>query len=179
MMEKREKVSRSIVMVFLIFCGFTVLQILSPLLLPIGSITDLSGSVGVIDNSEMYEDIPFPLDIPYHCGDRLCHQKLERSFVLNGNQMSFCSRCTAIWIGLTIGLFVMMLCSIDLNERFLGLLILCLVPIGIDGTGQLLGFWESTNVTRVLTGLIIGIPVGLAIGIIIDEIQILYKTKTT
>ena len=55
-----------------------------------------------------------------------------------------------------------------------------LVPIGIDGTGQFLGFWVSTQISRVLTGLPAGIIAGIVIGIIIMEISefpLLKKTK--
>ena len=35
-------------------------------------------------------------------------------------------------------------------------LILALIPIGIDGTGQLFDLWESTNTIRLITGAIAG-----------------------
>jgi len=54
-----------------------------------------------------------------------------------------------------------------------------LVPIGIDGIGQLFGFWESTNIMRVTTGLIIGVCCGISIGIIIDEIKTFIPFKKT
>jgi uncharacterized membrane protein len=85
--------------------------------------------------------------------------------------MPFCSRCTAIWIGIAIGLGFLILYKIPLNEKFLILIILGIFPIGVDGIGQLLGFWESTNVMRVITGSIVGIVCGLAIGLIIDEVD--------
>ena len=40
-------------------------------------------------------------------------------------------------------------------------LILAIVPLGIDGTGQLLGFWESTNLIRAITGGIVGIAIAV------------------
>jgi uncharacterized membrane protein len=67
--------------------------------------------------------------------------------------------------------------QIALDERFLLLLILSLVPIGIDGVGQLLGFWESSNLIRVITGMAAGVPIGFAIGVIIDEIAPLLKKR--
>ena len=178
MMEKRERVSKIIFFIFLIMLLFILLQLLSPVFLQKDTYTDLHGTVGIIDNLERIDSLSFPWNIPYFLGDLLCHQKPDRSFFLNGNQMSFCSRCTAIWFGIAIGLAIMLYYQIDLNERFMLLIILSLIPIGIDGTGQLLGFWESTNLSRVITGLIIGVPVGSAIGIIIDELKTLIKSKT-
>ena len=118
----------------------------------------------------MINNIPSPFNVVYDFGDRLCHQKAERSFFLNGNQMPFCSRCTAIWLGLAVGLGFMVFFKIDLNERFIFLILIGIVPIGIDGLGQLFNFWESTNIIRLITGLLAGIVCGISIALIIDEI---------
>jgi uncharacterized membrane protein len=171
MMEKRERVSKIICFFFLILFLFSLLQVISPLLLPTGMYTNLSGMVGINDNDHLIESMPIPLNFIYSCGDRLCHQKAERSFLLNENQMPFCSRCSAIWIGLAIGLGVLVFYTIGLDEKFLYLLLLSFIPIGVDGVGQLIGFWVSTNVIRVFTGLLVGITSGMGIGIIIDELK--------
>jgi uncharacterized membrane protein len=65
----------------------------------------------------------------------------------------------------------MVLYTVELHEKFLVAIILSLIPIGVDGTGQLFGFWESTNLVRILTGLPAGIICGIAIGVIIDELR--------
>lgn len=177
-MERREKSSRLIILIFFIpFLIWIILQFLAPLALPHGSTNDLSGFVGVSDNEKLIDEMPFPWNSIYSCGDVLCHEKAERSFFINGNQMPFCSRCTAIWLGLAIGLGFMVFYKIELNEKFLILIIIGLVPIGVDGVGQLFGFWISTNTVRVITGLLVGIVCGIAIGLIIDEIRIIYQAK--
>jgi uncharacterized membrane protein len=178
-MERREKVSKIILTIFLIFFLFTVLQFLSPIFLPSNTYTDLSGMVAVSDNQESIDSMPLPWNMAYIFGDRLCHQKTERSFFINGNQMPFCARCTAIWVGLVIGLSIILFYKIELNERFMLFIFISLFPIGIDGIGQLFGLWESSNLSRTLTGLFLGIPFGIAIGIIIDEIKTIYKSKNS
>ncbi len=170
-MEKRERVSKLLLVFFALFFIISILHFLAPLSLPSNSVKDLSGLTGISDNELQIEEMTFPWNVLYSIGDRLCHQKAERSFLVNGNQMSFCSRCTAIWIGIAIGLGFMILYKIPLNEKFLIAIILGIVPIGIDGIGQLFGFWESTNVIRVITGLLVGIVCGFAIGMIIDEVM--------
>ena len=65
-----------------------------------------------------------------------------------------------------------------LDEKFLIAIVLGMVPIGVDGVGQLFNFWESTNVIRVITGLMIGIVCGIAIGLIIDEFSEFRSTKS-
>jgi len=170
-MEKREKsFSFIIFLFFILFLLWILLQFFAPVFLPNNSVRDLSGIVGVSDNEETIEKMQFPLNIVYSFGDRLCHQKAERSFFINGNQMPFCSRCTGIWLGLAIGLGFMVFYKIVPDEKFLILIIIGIVPIAIDGFGQLLHLWESTNIVRLITGLIAGIVTGLAIGIIIDEL---------
>lgn len=179
-MEKREKRSNRIIPIFfIIFLIWVLLQFLAPLALPNGSVDELSGYAGVADNTEPIDDMPLPWNYVYSCGDKLCHQKTERSFYLNSNQMPFCSRCTAIWIGLVVGLGFMVFYSINLDEKFIFVIIIGLVPIGIDGVGQLLMLWESTNIMRVITGLLIGIVCGISIGIIIDEIKTIRPFKKT
>ena len=170
-----------ILLFFLFFLIWTMLQFLGPLLLPENTVSDLTGHVGVTNNQDINEDLGEPWSSVYNCGDILCHQKASRSFFLNGNQMPFCARCTAIWLGIAVGLGFMFFYKIRLNEKFIFIMLIGLVPIGIDGLGQLFGFWESNNLTRVITGILIGIVCGLAIGIIIDEINEIYnerKTKT-
>ena len=171
-MERRGKSSRLFIQIFFfLFLFWIVLQFLAPLSLPRGSIDDLSGLTAISDNEELFSKLPIPCNAVYSIGDRLCHQKAERSFFINDNQMPFCSRCTAIWLGLAIGLGVMVFYRFQLNEKFLFIVIAGVAPIGIDGIGQLFGFWESTNVIRVITGLLIGIVCGIAIGLIIDEFR--------
>jgi uncharacterized membrane protein len=171
-MEKRENsFSFIIFLFFLFFLLWVVLQFIAPIFITNNNIKDLSGIVGVSDNEVIIEKIPFPFNFVYSCGDRLCHQKVDRSLSINGNQMPFCIRCTAIWLGLAIGLGLMIFYKIVLDEKFLILIIIGFVPIAIDGVGQLLNLWESTNIIRLITGLLVGIVTGLAIGIIIDELK--------
>jgi uncharacterized membrane protein len=179
-MEKREKSSKIIILAFFIpFLLWGVLQFLAPLALPHNSVNDLSGYTGLSDNKEAIDNMPSPWNLVYSAGDRLCHEKAERSLFINGNQMPFCSRCTAIWLGLAIGLGFMIFYKIELNEKFVFILIAGMAPIGIDGVGQLFGFWESTNIARIITGLTVGIVCGIAIGVIIDEIREMINSKKT
>jgi len=154
-----------------------LLQFLAPIALPEARVNDLSGLVAVSDNENTINDMDFPWGFVYSAGDRLCHQKAERSLFIHGNQMPFCVRCTAIWLGLAVGLGFMVFYRIQLNEKFLFIILIGLIPIGVDGVGQLFGFWESTNIIRLMTGLLAGIVVGVAIGVIIDEVRAVHLLK--
>ena len=123
----------------------------------------------------------------YAFGDVNCHQKHERSWEVNNNQLPVCTRDVGIFFGLFLGGVVFTrrgwnrwtvrdTCLSLLPERMLdgvyannqrtllwlacGML-LCL-PLIFDGFLQLLTAYESTNIKRVLTG----IPFGLGLGIL-------------
>ena len=57
-------------------------------------------------------------------------------------------------------------------------IVIGLGPVGIDGMGQLFGFWESTNIIRLITGGLAGILTGLAVAVIIQELCILVSKHT-
>jgi uncharacterized membrane protein len=174
-MEKREKSSRKfIIIIFIPFLIFVLLQFFAPLVLETGSVEDLSGYAGPRDNQDKIDNFPFPFNALYDWGDVLCHQKVERSFILNENQMPFCARCFAIFTGMTLGLAFLLFYRVNIDEKFIYIIAISIAPIAIDGFGQLLGYWESTNLIRSITGLLIGFVCGIAIGIIIDELREIY-----
>ena len=178
-MEKRARSSKIIILVFFIaFFIWALLQFLAPLALPSDSVDNLTGVTGISDNEHVIDDMPVPWNFVYSSGDSMCHQRAERSFFINGNQMPFCSRCTSIWLGLAIGMGFMIFYKIQLDEKFVFILIAGIIPMGIDGVGQLFGYWESTNLTRVITGLTVGIICGIAIGVIVDELKDFIYKKT-
>lgn len=126
----------------------------------------------------------------YAFGDVNCHQKHERSWEVNNNQLPVCTRDIGIFFGLFLGGVVFTrrgwnrwtvrdTCLSLLPERWLhsvylknqrtllwlacGML-LCL-PLIADGFLQLLTPYESTNLKRVLTG----IPFGLGLGVLMGS----------
>ena len=82
--------------------------------------------------------------------------------------MSFCARDTGIFIGLVLGFMYASRKKIILT---LPLIIAALLPIGLDGTIQLLTDYESTNPKRLITGLIAGVATGIAVKIIADSLD--------
>lgn len=90
-----------------------------------------------------------------------------------------CSRDVAIYLAMLIGMlllpFIQRMESEDWPNRFI--LLVSAVPIGIDGTGQLLGFWESTNAIRILTGALIGIVLPFYIVPILNSLYLFIQAK--
>ncbi|KAA0007788.1 MAG: hypothetical protein FE035_00995 [Thermoplasmata archaeon] len=86
----RVRVGSKLVLMFFVFTlVFVAFQLFAPVFLPPSTIGNLSGSVGIIDNSEKVRQIGLPWRIVYLVGDFMCHQRADRSFFINSNQMPF------------------------------------------------------------------------------------------
>jgi uncharacterized membrane protein len=189
--------------------GYLILLFMTPMILTPGSVPELSARANRIDyatedgwgswgnqnhgeNSEVghnQEDLGLfswvdlnPLAaFVYLVGDLNCHQKHERSWEINGNQLAVCARDVGLLLGVTLGalfwrqkglnrwtvrdsfLSVFRDQSIEFiykdDRRMLAMFLLLslgVVPIGIDGFTQLLTTYESTNFRRLVTGLSAG-----------------------
>ena len=153
---------------FVLLWGWLSLLLFSPYMIDNGSTGDLSGVVGKYDNRDVIEEMNFLAKFIYYVGDLNCHQLSHRSYSYNDNQMSFCARDTGIFLGLVLGFMYASRKKIVLT---LPLVIATLLPIGLDGTIQLLTDYESTNPRRLITGLIAGLITGIAIKIIADSLD--------
>lgn len=132
------------------------------------------GIVGRVDNANVTDAMPAFERWIYHAGDEQCHQLPQRSLSLNGNQMPFCSRCVSIYLLMAIGLAITVLPRLprydDITALRWWVVVIALVPIGVDGLAQLYGLWESTNLVRFATGGLIGAVTGLALGYMLREV---------
>lgn len=92
----------------------------------------------------------------------ICHQREDRSLHIHGEQMAFCVRDLSIFGGAVCIALAFRLIPTFAKAAPPGLWIalIALVPIGIDGVTQLLGFRESTQVLRIATGLMFSIGIG-------------------
>jgi uncharacterized membrane protein len=194
-------------------CGVSLFFLISfflvPYMLPESSVPQLSGRANAIDYSttaswgnqahtgEMGHDQPTEglfawteLDgfsaFIYAFGDLNCHQKNERSWQINGNQMPVCTRDIGIFFGLALGGFVFSrrglnrwtvrdsMLSIFPDDRLeyvyrknlrtkavLLIAAITVIPLAIDGFTQMLTSYESTNIMRIITGLPFGALISL------------------
>ena len=190
--------------------AYLLLCFLAPMLLSEGTVPELSGRANALDyasesswgNQNHGEDAKLGHDQPargtfawselnpfwgfvYAFGDLNCHQKHERSWEINGNQMPVCTRDIGIFLGLVIGAALFSLRGLNrwtVRDSFLSvfpdemleplylkdrrmaamllLIALGLVPMGIDGFAQLLTDYESTNPVRIITGFFSGMVIG-------------------
>lgn len=94
----------------------------------------------------------------------ICHQRPDRCFKINGKPMNICSRCLGVYLGLLIGLlvpFIIMGIYLISVTTLLFLMLIGIVPMGIDGLTQFLGFRQSNNYLRFITGFIAGLFIGI------------------
>jgi len=118
----------------------------------------------------------------------LCHQLPERSYFLYGEQSTYtydelaieldgfipqryegggdlgykvaiCERCVAIFGVMLIASVAFGLLRSIAKPLSLAQFGLFIVPLAIDGTGQLLGFWTSSWMSRTITGSLFGIAI--------------------
>jgi uncharacterized membrane protein len=150
--------SLAILVMFVFTATWLTLVVVSPFLVPSGTLTDLSGRVGYRDNSAIISQLdPIPRAV-YWVGDSQCHQFANRSYFLNDNQMPFCARDFGLFIGLAVASGIALFYVLAINPLFL---LLGLAPIGLDGGLQLVTSYESTNALRLITGIIAGLALAL------------------
>jgi uncharacterized membrane protein len=154
---------------------WVLLILVSPLAVSSGTLMNLDGLVGIEDHAAVLSSLPQPWRGVYLIGDRLCHQREDRSFVVGGNEMAFCARCTGVWIGLVVGLVVMACLVVPVDSRLGWMVVVGLIPMAVDGGGQLVGWWVSTNAIRFVTGLAAGVVGGIACGLIVVELRSLVR----
>lgn len=84
-----------------------------------------------------------------------CHQRPDRSFYYKGKKFPLCARCTGMAIGYLLSIVLLLIFGLF----HLWIIALLILPMAIDGTGQLLNQWISNNRRRFITGLFGGIGI--------------------
>ena len=87
-----------------------------------------------------------------------CHQRPERSFFFHGKQFPVCARCTGVFLGECISLF-----SFRFIKLGIPLLLLFCGVMFLDWLIQALAIRKSTNLRRLVTGLLCGYGYGTCV----------------
>jgi uncharacterized membrane protein len=89
----------------------------------------------------------------------LCHQIPDRSFWIQGQPMAVCSRCFGIYFGFATGwvlmvpvMYIRKLMDISINK----IILIAIAANAMDFTGNILGLWENTLISRWGLGTAIG-----------------------
>lgn len=81
-----------------------------------------------------------------------CHCRPDRSFFWRGRQFPLCARCTGQLAGMLLG--IVLFVAAPFSVEICVFLMLALIA---DGFLQLLTRYESTNLRRLLTGILFGV----------------------
>lgn len=86
--------------------------------------------------------------------DSGCHQMPERSFFINGKQFPVCARCTGVLVGNLVAYIMFVIYIMPLKFYMIG----CAVMF-MDWFLQYIDIRQSTNIRRLITGIIGGYSV--------------------
>lgn len=92
----------------------------------------------------------------------LCHSRPDRSLCYQGRYFGLCARCTGMYASGILTALITLLWGPTLDPQssiFLGGILL--IPGGLDGVTQLILDRESTNILRILTGILLGVGIVL------------------
>ena len=86
-----------------------------------------------------------------------CHRDPNRSFFFKGKQFPFCARCTGVFVGQLIAI-LLILSGVRpiLNAKNLFLILFLMSTMFFDWFIQYMGYKESTNIRRLITGVLGG-----------------------
>ncbi|MHB8573512.1 MAG: DUF2085 domain-containing protein [Candidatus Dormibacteria bacterium] len=99
-----------------------------------------------------------PIYFGYHF---MCHQRPDRSFFIMGHQVAMCERNQSILLGFLGAGMTFNWVRNDLRSFSPLAVAVMMIPLAIDGTGQLFGLWESDVTRRTVTGALTGAGVGV------------------
>jgi uncharacterized membrane protein len=94
----------------------------------------------------------------------LCHQVAERSFLIGGEPMAVCARCTGAYVGFLLGSLCLVVCA-GVNRNRCGdgqrvpsaaLLMLAALPSALDWLVERSGLQSANAVSRALTASVFG-----------------------
>jgi len=182
------RMNKIVFVLFIVAAFYSVSLFIAPLTLEPGTVEGLDGAANRIVYGERWEELPIYHRAVYIFGDLNCHQKAERTYTVNGNQMPVCARDVGIFIGASGGLLLMSLTKggKNLKDMLLDLINLDLtmsekkkiailiilgavfaLPLILDGTIQLVTDYESFNAFRTLTGVLFGFGFSIFISAIL------------
>ncbi len=163
------------IIIFSIALFWALGMVIAPLTLPPNSVTDLTPDktqdrwgVGHVDNADITSEMNPYAKFFYERGDMDCHTIKERSLFVNGNQMPYCARDVGIFFGLALGLGITIFIRFEIKIWWL---ILGIVPLGVDGTVQLITTYESNNILRLTTGGLAGVVITIALGWVVYDLS--------
>ncbi len=95
-------------------------------------------------------------------GRAVCHQVLERSFLVDGKPLMVCARCSGLYSSFLFSFLFLYKFSKEYQPKKDFILALALVsPLAFDGALSYLGWWQTNNYLRWITGVLSGFSFSL------------------
>ena len=117
------------------------------------------------------------IEFLYAAGSVVCHQLPDRSFFLNGRPLPVCARCTGLYLGGMIGFAVWCAWKIAWGWRpvsispraAIRLVIVAGVPTALSIGAAITGLWDSSNATRAVLAMPLGISAGSVVAAVFTK----------
>jgi uncharacterized membrane protein len=108
----------------------------------------------------------------YEMFSRVCHQIDSRSYHIAGFKFGVCIRCTAIYAFFFGGmlLFPLLKRTTIARQKASFILVISLIPMGIDVGLAALGIHESNAFTRTTTGMLFGLALSIVLVPTLEEV---------
>jgi len=181
-LQKPSKLQKIIIpIIYVSFIVFTALHFIVPFLHEEGSIPNLRYSYEDQKSIDLGHQDPINefFDYIYLAGHFTCHQRSDRSFYLNDNQLPVCSRCLGIYLGMSLVFFIALwqrpqgsffqsvwqLMKFNQNSNkdnydliiIFGIGAILAIPMLADGFLQIFTPYVSNQMTRLVTGFLFGL----------------------
>ena len=89
----------------LLYSAILMVFITIPIFNDPGTLIHLDGDVGKLDHPDLWKSFDYLTNNVYSLCDYCCHQKMDRSMILNGNQFPLCIRDMFLMVGMAIGFY--------------------------------------------------------------------------
>jgi uncharacterized membrane protein len=119
----------------------------------------------------------------YETFSRVCHQLDSHSFHIAGCKFAVCIRCTAIYASFFGGmiLFPLLKRTTIALQKSSFILMISLIPMGVDVGLAAFGIHESNVFTRMATGVLFGFALSIVLMPTLEEVtsQLLFRLQLT
>lgn len=95
----------------------------------------------------------------------LCHSLPDRTIYFRNRPLPLCARCT----GTFLGVFTLPIFHLEIITPSLIVILLLSLPAILDGITQLIGWRESNNQLRLITGFLLGMSAACLIVFIVKN----------
>jgi uncharacterized membrane protein len=108
----------------------------------------------------------------YEFFSRVCHQFDSRSFHLAGYKFAVCIRCFTIYVSFFLGILFFPLIGRTKIAAIPSslVLVISLMPMGLDVALATLGIHESSTTTRTVTGPLFGLALSVVLAPVLEEV---------